>query len=256
VADETTADDWEQHWSDYADTASENPAQAYRRDLVLSLLAAKPGDHVLDVGSGQGDMAAELLRSCPGVSVVGVELSAAGVEHARGNVPGGRFEQINLLTGQPPPDDLRQWAGLAVCSEVLEHVDDPARLLRGVSPYLAPGARLVVTVPGGPRTAFDRHIGHRRHFNVGSLHSTLRDGGFEVERLDAAGFPFFNLYRLVVFVRGRKLVDDVRAGPESLSPTARRVMGLFRTLFRFNLPRSPFGWQLVAVARKPEALSR
>jgi 2-polyprenyl-3-methyl-5-hydroxy-6-metoxy-1,4-benzoquinol methylase len=36
-----------------------------------------------------------------------------------------------------------------VCSEVLEHVDRPRELLANAAAYLAPGCRLVVTVPGG-----------------------------------------------------------------------------------------------------------
>jgi hypothetical protein len=31
------------------------------------------------------------------------------------------------------------------------------------------------------------------------------------------------------------------------------VMRVFRTLFRFNLVRSPWGWQMVAIARVPKA---
>jgi hypothetical protein len=35
------------------------------------------------------------------------------------------------------------------------------------------------------------------------------------------------------------------------SPTAAAAMSAFDRLFRFNLPRSPFGWQIVAVATRP-----
>ncbi len=34
----TNPDDWDRHWRDYADTAEQNPAQNYRREIILSLL--------------------------------------------------------------------------------------------------------------------------------------------------------------------------------------------------------------------------
>ena len=44
----------------------------------------------------------------------------------------------------------------------------------------------------------------------------------------------------------------MRAGQTgSGSKLASLVMGAFRGLFRFNLLDSPFGWQVVATARKP-----
>ena len=38
--------------------------------------------------------------------------------------------------------------------------------MRNAAALLAPGAKVVVTVPGGPRSAFDKHIGHCRHFTA------------------------------------------------------------------------------------------
>jgi hypothetical protein len=138
-----------------------------------------------------------------------------------------------------------------VCSEVLEHVDSPEDFLKAARPFLAEGAGLVVTVPGGPMSAFDRHIGHRRHFTRDSISRCLAAAGFTVERVYLSGFPFFNLYRGVVIARGEKLADDVNAGQGGFSAwLAGAVMAVFRGLFRLNLRNSPFGWQVVAVARK------
>ena len=91
--------------------------------------------------------------------------------------------------------DIR--ADVAVCSEVLEHLNDPATFLRTATAALSPGATFIVTVPGGPRSEFDRLIGHRRHY------------------------------------------------------TPQSIRQLFEVLFRFNLRRSRWGWQNVAIARWP-----
>ena len=99
-----------------------------------------------------------------------------------------------------------------MCSEVLEHLDDPATLLGNALPNLAPGCRLVVTVPGGPRSAFDRHIGHRRHYNRRDLRRLLEGVGLRVDGVIAAGFPFHTLYRLAVILRGERLAHHALAG--------------------------------------------
>jgi SAM-dependent methyltransferase len=242
-------DDWDQHWDDYSQAASENPAQRYRRNLASGLLE-RHGTPVrlVDVGSGQGDFLEAAATRWAGAELLGLEISAHGVQESQRKVPRARILLRDLLAAPDVPDELRGWGTHAVCSEVLEHVDDPVGLLRGARDYLAPGCRLVVTVPGGTMSAFDRHIGHRQHFTPESLSAILREAGFDVALATRAGFPFFNLYRRVVILRGEQLVEDVAAdegGGPSLA--ARAAMLTFRPLFALNLPRTPWGVQIVGV---------
>ncbi len=133
----------------------------------------------------------------------------------REKVPGANVVQIDLLEASAHTRIEGIGADVAVCCEVLEHLDDPATFLKAARSALAPGATLFVTVPGGPRSAFDRLIGHRRHYSPGELRVLLEAGGFTVSSAYGAGFPFFNLYRLVVIARGDKLASDVGAGGTS-----------------------------------------
>ena len=119
--------------------------------------------------------------------------------------------------------EFRGWATHAVCSEVLEHLDDPEAMLANVRPFLAPGCKLVITVPAGPRSAFDKHIGHRAHFTTTRLERTLRAAGLDVVDLRGAGFPFFNLYRLAVVLRGKKLIEDGADHGQANLPLAARA---------------------------------
>ena len=153
--------------------------------------------------------------------------------------------QPSLADGQPP-------ATYAVCSEVLEHVDDPVTLIRNARALLAPGCHLVVTVPGGPRSAFDDHIGHFQHFTARKLHQVLTDAGYEVQRVLRAGFPFFNLYKLAVIARGKKLIADVEhRAPGEAMPAESMVKAFFGFGLRHSLDNAPFGWQMAAVATVP-----
>jgi len=258
-------DNWDRHWDLYGGAASRNPAQQMRHEIVVRLLgepsageaAHGPTARVLDVGSGQGDLLAKLHHELPEAELLGFEMSRSGVEQSRVKVPAAHFLVVDLF--QPPADaeSYAGWATGAVCSEVLEHVDDPAAFLKAARRYLADGGRLVITVPGGPMSAFDRQIGHRTHFTRESIRRVAEEAGFSVERVCLSGFPFFNLYRLVVIARGERLGSDVASGQHGFSARlAQAVMAVFRGLFRFNLMDFPLGWQVVAVARKPVGTAR
>jgi SAM-dependent methyltransferase len=249
----STGDNWEKHWDNYHRSAEENPAQHYRREMIFSLMGlrdAGSGVRLLDIGSGQGDMAAALLARFPKASLLGLDLSQAGVEISQRKVPGAQFVQRNLLEVREPAKELVGWATHGVCSEVIEHVDDPALLLRNARRYMAPGARLVLTAPGGPMSAFDRHIGHRKHWFPKEVEAVLQSAGYEPERVSGAGFPFFNLYRCIVILRGSKLIDDVSVeSAQGASLGARAAMRIFQQLIRPKLNSSRRGWQIIAVAR-------
>lgn len=242
-------DNWDDHWQEYADSAAANPAQRYRRELIFDLLDLQAAPHArfLDIGSGQGDLVASVAERHPHAELLGLELSETGVAISQRKMPSARFLPVDLLTASQPASGYAGWATHAVCSEVLEHLEKPEVFLRNATAYLAPGCRLVVTVPGGPMSAFDRYIGHRGHFTPLRLRKLLEGCGFRVGSAHGAGFPFFNLYRLVVLLRGRRLIRDVAgARPGTQSFLARGAMTIFDRLFRFNVPVA--GWQVVAVA--------
>ena len=250
-------DNWDRHWDEYGEAAQQNPAQEYRRRLIFSLLGLEKSEmptRLLDVGSGQGDMAAAVRAAFPMAEIVGLELSQSGVEISQRKVPDARFVQCNLLEEANPPEDLRGWATHAVCSEVIEHVDDPGKLLRSAREYMRAGCSVVLTAPGGPMSAFDKHIGHRKHFCASDIELLFREAGYVPERITGAGFPFFNLYRCIIVLRGKKLTEDVSTRQKpSASRSARIAMVVFKRLFRLNLNSSPWGWQRVGKAHVPDA---
>jgi SAM-dependent methyltransferase len=243
-------DDWDSHWNDYGRSNGANPAQAYRRRVITHLLDLGVAQQArfLDVGAGTGEYIADVHGANPDVPKLGLEYSAKGVEIARAKVAGAKFQQIDLLEPVTTLPEYHNWATHAVCSEVLEHVDDPVLLIKNAATFMAPGCRLIVTVPGGPMSAFDKHIGHRQHFTVRSIHDVLKTAGLNVDLAVGAGFPFFNLYRMLVLARGKTLIDDAEGAPGLLMKS---VSTVFNGLMPLNLTRSTFGWQIIAVARKP-----
>lgn len=213
--------------------------------MRLLAIHEDPLARMLEIGSGVGEFAQMFCGQYGRTSFLGLEMSRTGVEYSKKRVPAAQFVVRNLLTPREADQAVDFGATHALCSEVLEHIDDPGLLLRNAGAYMAAGCKLVVTVPGGPMNAFYRHIGHRRHYTPDELKQLLQACGFEVEATYGAGFPFFNLFRLLLTWRGEKLIQDV-SGPPSFMVRLGSV--IFNGLFRFDIGRR-WGWQTVAVAR-------
>ena len=208
-------DDWNRHWGTFGDAVSGNPATAYRSRLILKVLGKVESDAaILEIGCGQGEFTLLLAETYPQADVRGIDISAEGVERAV------RTAHADSLSVHFAQRDLLQEAEARVTTIAA----GPRWLFvrrssnTSTSPMCCfatppttwhPGCRLVVTVPGGPRSAFDRHIGHRRHFTATRLRRLLEESGFEDIEVHRAGFPFFDLYRLVVIARGKRLIADV-----------------------------------------------
>ncbi|MGA3119770.1 MAG: class I SAM-dependent methyltransferase [Polyangiaceae bacterium] len=250
-----TTDDWDTHWNAHAAMNALNPAQTYRQKLLLGALAlrsAKAPPRLIELGSGSGEFARVVLAERNDTEFVGLDLSHVGVELSRKKVPRATFFQQDFAEPIALDDRYRGWATHAVCSEAIEHLDDPVSMLRNARPFFSPGCRLVVTVPAGPMAAFDRHIGHRRHYSPIALRRTLEEAGLRVDDLRGAGFPFFNLYRLTVIARGKRLIADVAdQDATTLSFGARAAIRTFSLLFHFNTSKTTLGWQLISVAVEP-----
>jgi SAM-dependent methyltransferase len=244
------ADNWDQHWTEFPSTSTIAAGVLWRRRVIEKLLGVSPpggGARVLEIGCGTGSFAELFVAKYPEAAFLGLDSSAIGVREARRKVPTAVFRQRDLLLPQSREDDLEFGATHAVCSEVCEHVDDPAALLRNSMDYMAPGCRLVVTVPGGPISEYYKYLGHRRHYNAASLRELLQRAGYEVEFTSGIGFPFFNIYIGALVLRGKGAIEQLSGEP---SRTTRLVSKIFDRLFYLNSMHS--GWQIVGVGRKPQ----
>jgi 2-polyprenyl-3-methyl-5-hydroxy-6-metoxy-1,4-benzoquinol methylase len=240
------SDDWDSHWRSLEPVTKQIPSQAFRHRLVIRyVINAKPKT-IIDIGCGQGDLLYELSRHFNADALAGLELSTTGVKEALRKVPQADIHQFDLLSADPSP--LPSDFDCLTCVEVLEHVDDPIRFLSSALLQLAPGGKVVITVPSGPRTAFDKSIGHRRHFNKKELLTVLNSTGLVNAQIRRVGFPFFDIYRFVVLLTGKRLASTVADSSLDKSKIARFVMFTFSILLRVNPNFIPLGLQLIATA--------
>lgn len=246
------ADDWNTNWAAQARIAKSNPAQNFRHRLICLLVDKLEPKNCLDIGCGSGDLLARMRERREEILLLGLEGSKVGTQLTQQKVPSALVWNVDLTTDtQSWPSEVQAIsAECAVLSEVLEHVDDPNGLLKRCGSLLNSSGFIIVTVPGGPRTAFDKAIGHRRHYTRDTLRQLMVGAGFRDVKVSAPGFPFFNLYKLVVFLRGNRLMSDIADFNEGSGRLAVLVMRLFSILFRITPRSGRWGWQLIAVAQR------
>jgi SAM-dependent methyltransferase len=83
------------YWAEHA--ATYNASIARYQPALLATIAAQPGERILDVGCGSGELAIDVVRGTPGATALGVDLSAAQLEVARQHAGGlaVTFEQAD-----------------------------------------------------------------------------------------------------------------------------------------------------------------
>lgn len=168
--------------------------------LALQIIGETKPHRIVDLGCGEGVVA----RVCRerGIEVIGVDLK----EPPAGTVD--RFEKADL--NEPLPIDAFD-ADMVLLLDVLEELPNPEQLLLGLrnrSRALRPGARAAQVVIVTPNVAFatnrigllfgrfnytDRgilDIQHRRLFNRVVLRRTLRDCGYEIEKILPIAVPW------------------------------------------------------------------
>jgi len=160
---------------------------------------------LLDLGCGQGLMAALLLAAGTEVRVTGIELMPREVERARAAAPGAEFVAGDLRSVEFPAADV------VLILDVLQYLEPAAQsdVLRRVRAALAGGGLLLLRVADAAPTlrfrytlAVDRVVNALRGHGWARLHSRplaawraeLESLGFSVEAMPmSAGTPFANV---------------------------------------------------------------
>lgn len=125
----------------------ERIADIKRLDFITEVLRSKlPADaEVLDVGCGNGVISRSLGEK--GFKVQGVDVSEKAIERARqlnkySNV------KFDVISAEQLVADGKQYHAV-ICSEVLEHLNNPQILLTTLRDILKDNGVLIVTVPNG-----------------------------------------------------------------------------------------------------------
>ncbi|KAF5382690.1 hypothetical protein D9615_002818 [Tricholomella constricta] len=176
---------------------------------VLELLAAQPGERIIDFGCGSGEVTLELQKivsSASGGVVVGVDFSESMIAQAKRNgVQHAFVSDIQAL--KLPKNEIFSQADQkfdTVFSNAALHwcKRDPSGVLESAKRVLKPGGRIVAEMGG-----FMNCIGVR-----GALYRALRSRGYDPVSRDPWYFPSMEDYVKVGsdFRDSENDVDDAR----------------------------------------------
>lgn len=119
--------------------------QEARVKSVLRYARIRPVDAVLELGCESGHL---LVESPPARRLVGADISILALADAqvlfRARGRSGEFFQVDAL--QPLPFKQGEF-NVIICSEMLEHVSDPRKVLDNIRAICSPDTRIVLTVP-------------------------------------------------------------------------------------------------------------
>ena len=153
-------------------------------------------DTVVDVGCGQGDVCVYAGRR--GAAVVGIDICPQAVgqaDSAMSKVPARSWRPI--ISDCDPIPLPGGCATVVICTEVLEHVDDPGRFLAELVRLGAPGAQYVISVPDPASEAVMRSVApgwywkppfHSRVLSHQVLDDLVREAGLETVERVSRGF--------------------------------------------------------------------
>lgn len=152
--------------------------------IGLRLLDLPQGASILDYGAGKADT---LRKMC----LTRSDLHPHVFDVSRDYVPAWNgWVQSGDQASYTVPD---AWAGRfqAIISHfVIEHVAEPVSFLKTLRGLLAPGGRLLLSMPDVAANPGDMTVAdHLNHFSIASLKRALALSGFSLQTVDSTAFP-------------------------------------------------------------------
>jgi SAM-dependent methyltransferase len=115
-----------------------------RLSIIRAMVGPSRGLAIAEVGSGGG----HVLRMFPDARLTAIDVSGVFLETAKKNLRGydARFVKGELTRLALPDAAFDR----VICTEVLEHTEDPAAILAEIRRILKPDGVAVITVPNDP----------------------------------------------------------------------------------------------------------
>lgn len=170
----------------------------YEKRIGLAAKYVKSGDSVLDLGCGDGTVSRAIAEIATFVDAVDVSGEAISLARAVNN-------RDNMCYHCASIEDYgsEKCYDLILMYEVIEHVVDPAHILRKAGTLLKVGGRLIISTPNKSRLdasilsllktlrirkyrnyEYQLHEDHINEYSHDEIAALLRDSGFRIKRQD------------------------------------------------------------------------
>lgn len=201
------------------------------------------GSDIVEIGAGVGNNTGFLLSARRLVCLEPMPEAAACLRkrfqgHENLEVVEGSITDVSVV------DSLGKNFDTAVCSNVLEHIEDDFLAARHTRKLLVDGGRFLLIVPAIPFLygTIDKAVGHYRRYMPSRLRAVVEPAGFHIESLEWMNMPgaFAWLLTNRLFRQGRQSTSQVAFYDRVVVPITRRMEKIIHV---------PFGQSLVVIAR-------
>lgn len=207
---------------DYVKHTTYNDVEDIKRlDFIVQAMQSlnKADIKILDIGCGNGNISMAL--GSLGFNVTGVDIDETSVNTASAR---NTFKNVQFRVLDANSFSMNDEFDAVVCSEVLEHLDNPSELVQSIYRILKPGGVLAATVPNGwgprevlitkpmqwltrnkadgpilflkkifgysntTRQSSNPDLTHTQFFSVSGFKKTVGSAGFQLMKFDNADF--------------------------------------------------------------------
>jgi len=119
---------------------------------VINLCQINNNSNILDMGCGTGVLVNKIKLDFPNAHVVGMDFSKSKIEQCK------RFYNLDCFYTQNIYEEISEKFDIIICTEVLEHLNNPEQAIMNLLRNLNSFGKLLLTVPDGRNDNFLGHI--------------------------------------------------------------------------------------------------
>lgn len=188
--------------TNYVKHTSKNPLQRFLIERFFSTMIAlaRPlnAKKVLDAGCGEGFSLNKLMLNKIGKEIEGIEYSNEAIALGKKLFPNVKIKQGSIYELPYKNSSF----DLVICTEVLEHLDDPTKALKEI--LRVSKKNLIISVPNEPFFMLSNFIrgknisrlgndpGHINHWSFISFKKYLRENGVKIKKVNLP-FPWITI---------------------------------------------------------------
>jgi SAM-dependent methyltransferase len=190
--------------------------------VILGYLRGSRPLRILNGGCGSGELS--LLLAAAGHQVVGIDPASEYIDVARRNAAAAGIAGCTFDVSTIEEFAAGETFDCVVATDVLEHIEDDRRAIRRLTQLVAPGGRVILTVPAGQWLFgfHDEALGHFRRYSKSTLRR-LAEPVVDIRHMRYFGFtliPVCLLYSRWL----RRPYPVAEAGDVNRSPVSARVL--------------------------------
>lgn len=220
----------------------------YRLQALLTLIP-KTGKKILDIGSGNGEMAISLSRKAKIVYATdNSEILLKKLRAKTTKIPNLKVVKIDAQNFSFKEKNF----DLITACDVIEHLKNDTEFLKTCYNHLAKNGNLFISVPAikflyGIR---DKKLGHHRRYDKNELNKKIEKAGFVILKSQYWNFLGTTPYLISEKILTRELVGPARHNLNNFFLRFLNKLLYFWLVFEGKINFLPIGLSLIILAQK------